>query len=370
MTRSDLHEDIQSFLSSHFPKGYEPAPSELSADERSEIESIVQTVSDSFHDNVGELGMALDFLIIAEEISQVDEWVRGFDPEIDTSEVLDRYERKDTNTLTILYESEQYGIRPVQNEVRDLFIYDLRRTNFPSSPGHHTGNWPDYSDLLERAFRLSRSGRFEACVQLFELGLSELEEKRFETREPPFSQPFLEIVRNYERTDPDENGGLAYQAMAYGYVKAEWSHLSLRASKVRTGSSRQNRYGDIDGFLGPDLMVSVEVKDLVIDEQNVNSELGTTIQLSDDTTTIPIAMCREVTEPAKEQLELCGVKVLDDHELESVLQRWDYHKQNRAVQGMLHYLANIEENPDAVQRLLRFLKTVDSENRALAHLIE
>lgn len=370
MTHDELQDDVREFLTDHFPAEYDHDDTLIGNEEEGEIQSIVEAVSESFHDNVGKLGMALDFLVVAEKLSQVDDWVGGFDSEIDTEDVLDHYDTKDTNTLTILYDGEQYGIRSVQNRVRDLFIYDLRRTNFPSSPGHHTGNWPDYSDLLDGAFRLSRSGRFEACVRLFELGTTELEEKRFETREPAFGDPFLEIVREYERSHPDENGGLAYQAITYGYVKAEWSHLSLRASKVRTGSSRQNRYGDIDGFLGPDLMVSVEVKDLVIDESNVESELGTVVQLSDSTTAVPIAVCREVSGAARDRLEGEGIEVVEDEDFESILRRWDYHKQNRAVQGTLHYLANIEENPDAVQRLLRFIEEVDENNRSLAHLIE
>lgn len=370
MTRDDLHDDVREFLAGHFPDEYDHDVTLIGDREETEIRSMVASVSESFHDNVGELGMALDFLVVAEELSQVDDWHEGFDRTLETQGILDNYDTKDTSTLTILYDGEQYGIRSIQNEVRDLFIYDLRRTNFPSSPGHHTGNWPDYGELLDSAFRLSRTGRFEACLRLFELGMEELEEKRFETRDPAFGEPFLEIVRRYERSHPDENGGLAYQAIAYGYVKAEWSHLSLRASKVRTGSSRQNRYGDIDGFLGPDLMISVEVKDLVIDESNVGSELGTTMQLSDSTTAVPIAVCREVSDTARDRLEASGVEVVDDENFESILGRWDYHKQNRAVQGMLHYLANVEENPDAVQRLLRFLAEVDEDNRSLAHLIE
>lgn len=370
MTDTQIHEDIQTFLYDHFPTEYEHDPNEVSAGESEEIEAVLEEVSDRLHGNVGILGMALDFLVVAEELSQVDSWASGVDLNVQVEDILDRYDRKDTNTLTILFEGEQYGIRPVQNEVRDLFIYDLRRTNFPSSPGHHTGNWPDYDEFLERAFRLSRPGRFEACRRLFELGLRELDEKRYEQREPAFTTPFLDIVSDYERSHTDENGGLAFQAIAYGFVKAEWSHLSLRASKVRTGSSRQNRYGDIDGFLGPDLMVSVEVKDLDIDLTNVQAELGTMLGLAEDTTALPVAVCRSVSEEARARLEDRGVRVIDDADLIDELARWDYHKQNRAVQGTLHYLANIEENPDAVQRLLQFLGDVDPSNRALDHKID
>lgn len=369
MDVTDLHEDIEEFLFRYFDRNYGHNVEAISDEEIAEIERMVATVSDSLLDNVGELGMALDFLIVAEELSQADDWEQGYTPGINRDDILNRYDTKDTNTLTILYDGDQYGIRPVQNKVRDLFIYELRRTNFPSSPGHHTGNWPDYDSLLEYAFRLSRSGRFEAALRLFDVGMEKLEEKRYEDRDPPFETPFSDIVSDYRRSDPDENGGLAFQAMVYGYAKAEWSHLSFRASKVRTGSSRQNRYGDIDGFLGPDLMISIEVKDLDITGDNVRSQLGQMIDLVGSSTTVPIGICRKVSDDARDVLESEGVNVMDNNDLISDLEQWDYHKENRAVQGMLHYLANIEENPDAVQRLLRFIETVDENNRALVHLI-
>jgi len=63
-----------------------------------------------------------------------------------------------------------------------------------------------------------------------------------------------------------------------------------------------------------------------------------------------------------------GVRVLSDDGLERQLRLWDYHKQNRALHGMLHFFANIEENPDGVQRLLQFVSTVDPDNRVLDHL--
>jgi len=222
--------------------------------------------------------------------------------------------------------------------------------------------------MLESAFRISRAGRYEAAQRLFNLGLERLDSKDYQRREPPFPRPFLKVLREYERSAPNEQGGSAYQALCYGYVKATWPHLSLRASKVRTGSSRQHRYGDIDGYYGPDLMVSVEVKDRIIDSTNVDSELGTMMQVAENTTAVPIAICWDVSNDARNTLEDAGVRVLDDSDLEERLSTWDYHKENRAIQGMIHFFSNIEENPDGVQRLLRFVEDIDPGNSALAHL--
>jgi hypothetical protein len=369
MTLTDIPDEVTEFFYNHFRAEYVYDSDDVLPDERAEIDEMVESVSEALDRNVGELGMAINFVIVAEKLSQVDSWHHDYDPEITISDVLARYDRKDVDTFTILYDGEQYGIRSVQNEIRDLFRYDLRRTNFPSSPGHHTGDWEKYDSYLGTAFRLSRSGRFEALNKLFELGLDELHEKRFESRDSPFPRVFLRVIDEYQRSHPDENGGLAFQAIAYGYIEAEWSHLSLRASKVRTGSERQNRYGDIDGFYGPDLMISVEVKDKGINMLNMGSELGTMLGVAEDTTSIPIAIIREITEDARQELESSGVRVLSDDDLIANLQFWDFHKENRALHGMLHYLANIEEDAGAVQRLLEFVESIDEGHRVLDHYL-
>lgn len=370
MTVGNLPGEVTEFLFDYFRNTYDHDSDNVKSDEREEIDEMVESVSCALDRNVGELGMAINFVAVSEQLSQVDSWNAKYDPHLTTDDVLDHYDTKNVKTLTILYQGNQYGIRSVQNKVRDLFIYDLRRTNFPSSPGHHTSDWEEYDSYLETAFRLSRAGRFEALKKLFALGLDELLEKRFESRDIPLPQPFLRIVEDYQRSHSDENGGLTFQAIAYGYIEAEWSHLSLRASKVRTGSQRQNRYGDIDGFYGPDLMVSVEVKDKMINSSNVSGELGTMSGVARDTTAIPIAMVRDITEDARHELDSSGVQVLSDEDLITNLQVWDFHKENRALQGMLHYLANIEEDAGAVQRLLEFVEDVDKNNRALDHYID
>jgi len=368
--RTDVeNEAIEEFLFQFFPDKYEHDPSNISTEEEQTIKTLCERTAELFGTSKGTLGLALDFLMVAENLSQVDPWLSEFDPELTRDDVLDHYEQGATkSTLTLKYNDERESIRTVHDDVIDLFREGLQRTNFPSSPGHHTGEWERYQDLLELSFRLSQVGRYEGAQRLFDLGLELLDKRTVTRRDPPFPQPFLEILRKYERSHPDELGGSAYQAFCYGYVRTEWSHLSLRASKVRVGSSRQNRYGDIDGYLGPDLIISVEVKDRDITESDVESELGTMITLAEQSTAISIAICRSVSEDAREEIESAGVKLLTDKRLEERLKMWDYHKQNRAVQGMIHFFSNIEENPQGTQRLLRFLEDVDPHNPALAHL--
>ena len=368
--RTPTEEDtIGKFLDRYFPVDYTPDESTLSAEERDMIDTLTEAVSDEFSGAKGYLGLAIDFLMIAEEIAKKDPWLRDFDGNVEREDIFRRYDRAATAaTLTLEYQGVKAGIRPVHERITDLFREDLQRTNFPSAAPHYTGEWERYEEWLVVSFALSRTGRYEAAQRLFDIGLDGLEAQTHATREPPYPQPFTEVVREYPRTHPDEEAGSAYQAIAYGYVKTEWPHLSITASKLRTGSSRQHRYGDVDGFYGPDLMISVEAKDKIIDETNVTSELGTMMELATETTAIAIALCHEVENSAQTTLTESGVEVITDADILQQLRTWDYHKQNRALQGMVHFLANIEENPSAVRRLLQFVETVDPENTALAQL--
>lgn len=367
---------IAGFLARYFPEEYSDeqrtlGTGRISDDEMAEIESLVHRSGELFSESKGTLGLALDFLMVAESLSQRDHWLIDFQVGLGRNDIFDRYEQAATKaTLTLKYDGERFGIRSVHEEITDLFRGELQRTNFPSAAPHYTGEWERYQDLLEWSFRLSRAGRYKAAWRLFELGLDRLEANTLTTREPTFPRPFLSVLQEYPRQHADEEAGSVYQGLAYGYVKAEWPHLSLRASKLRTGSARQHRYGDIDGYVGPDLMISVEAKDKRIDASNVSKELGSMMELAEKTTAIAIAMCRTVDDAARERLTDAAVQIITDRDIKQQLATWDYHKQNRALQGMIHFLANVEENPDATQRLLSFLSDVDPENPALAHLAE
>jgi len=344
---------------------------EVTDEEKTEIRELLELVRDNFSSSKGTLGLALDFIMVAQVLSRYDGRLEEYEPGIDRDDIFDRFDRRNTaSTLTFLHPDGNIGIRTVHNDVIDLFRGELARTNFPSSPGHHTGEWERYVPMLERSFRLSNSGRLEAARQIFEFGLEELETNTVLRREPPFPNPFRDILDNYPRSHSEEEGGSAFQALSYGFVESEWPHLSLRASKVRTGSSRQNRYGDIDGYRGPDLMISVEVKDLAIDSSNVHSQLDSMMELARKSTAISIAICKSVTEDARDTLEGEDVKVLSEADLRERLETWDYHKQNKAIQGMIHFFSHIEENPSGTQRLLTYVAKVDPENPALVHLYD
>jgi hypothetical protein len=54
-------------------------------------------------------------------------------------------------------------------------------------------------------------------------------------------------------------------------------------------------------------------------------------------------------------------------DLSSLTATWDWPKQNAVVLGMLHFLAHIEQNPDAVERLLAFISERDPRHDSLTY---
>ena len=363
---------VKGFLYDYFPDNYTHDPSQISDAEQAEIKELMELITAKFvgQDSravEGVLNLGIDFVLLSEIIAQSDDWLNDWSPDLGMDEVESRYENTGEQTLTLQFDGGSQGIRGLYEDVGNFFQNDLNRTNFPWSPQHHTNNWEGYVPFW-RIFRLSRAGRYELADRLFSMGLERFQGHEFQSRDPPFPDPFLAVLNDFERSVGFEEGGTAYQAMAFGYVTTEWSHLSFQADKLRTGSSRQNRYGDIDGYYGPDHMLSVEVKDRVIDTENVLDELGGVVSVASDSTAVAVAICKEVSEDAREILNEEGVQVITDEDLRAELQQWDYHKQNDALQGMVHFYSDIERNPPGVQRLLNFVNEVDPNNPALAHL--
>ena len=82
--------------------------------------------------------------------------------------------------------------------------------------------------------------------------------------DPIYYEKFEQVIAEYPRSDPDENGGLAFQAICYAYLSETYKEFSVVAASVRTGSSRQKRIGDIDIYEGHSLHLTCEVKDMEI----------------------------------------------------------------------------------------------------------
>ena len=319
------------------------------------------------------LGLALDFLLLAQQVCSVDPGRKRFSPTLTEGDLRTRYrfvkERGGdaANTLTLERGAFSAGIRPLEEAVLALF-HRLKRPEYPVAYVYNTGQWHKYIDLLVLCFRLSESGRYVACLRLITYGLANMEKNETYGRLSVRVRLFPKIVDEYVRGVPGEKGGLVFQAIAYGYFKADRPHLSLVTDKTRGSSRRQYRIADVDGYKGLDLEFSAEVKDLVVTSDNVNEAFGDFIDLVAGYDAAAIAFVKEGSDEARSFLEESGVEVITQQRLLEIVGTWDWPKQDAAVQGVLHFLAHVEQSPPAYQRLLQFVKRHNPTYDALVYL--
>ncbi len=362
-------EVVRAFLEPHFGLGFSPEP--VSPEEERRIAEIRDFVAGRFSDARYVLGLALDFALLAQQLSLHDPDAKAARPSLTKDELFARYTlitshgARTANTLTVQYGRQKIGIRKIEESIVDLFM-DLTRPGYPSAYVYNTGQWHKFQDtLLVPCFRLSESGRFKLCNALIEFGLTNLTQSAVLGRQEPRVRLFAEIVRDYPRSHPGENSGAAFQAIACGFMTADRPHLTLIVDKVRTGSARQNRIGDIDGYFGLDLEVAVEVMDHPLTEDNVNKELGEFMSKVEASRVMGLVFVQSADGAAVAEMARHGIACLAQEMLLAVVALWDWRKQDAAVHGALHFLAHVEQNPDAVRRLLRFIAERDPKHDSL-----
>lgn len=366
------HEIVDTFLDQYFSG---VAAGELAPGEQALIDEVMQAVRTRFTRQKYVIGLVIDFAVVAQQLAELDPTAQPFRPDLEFTEIAEQYsivrERngREANTLTLQYDGHTFGIRKIEEQVLRLFN-ELKRPSYPAAYVYNTGMWnkPENERPLVIAFRLSSQGRLYLCRSLIEFGLQNLPQNNFFTRPVERVRLFEQIVREYPRVaSKKENGGAVFQAIAFGYVTAQYAHLDVIADKVRTGSARQKRFGDVDGYMGLDLELSVEVKDMEINTVNLPKQLGSFLETMEQLQNVALVFVGAVTDEARTHIEGRGVHVLTQTDLLREVSRWDWHKQNRAVLGLLHQLAHVEQSPHAVQRLLSFIAEQDDQHDALVY---
>lgn len=312
------------------------------------------------------LGLAIDFTVLAQQVEGADPLFQPLAVQDTEVDLFNRYplveQRGGTqaNTLTIRVGKAQFGIRQIEELVANAF-HKMGRSKFPSAYVYNTGQWAKFKDLLCLCFRLSESGRLALIQRLFDYGLEKLDYNIYYSTTAERTRVFDQILSSYPRVGEGENGGLAMQAMIYGWCMMMFPHLQIDADKVRTGSRRQRRFGDIDGYLGLTLMISVEVKDIALDEANYDKQVRPFADLVKENGIHGVMVAQSFSDGALALMESEGLVGVSLDEILRSCRVWDWQRQESALQAMQHYLAHVEQNPTAVRRLLAFIKTVDPD---------
>lgn len=362
---------VREYLERHFGVGYVPTPP--TGDERAVVDGVRSFVSAKFARSRYPLGLALDFALLAQQLSLHDPEAKPARPGLTADELFARYTRVaargavDANTLTLSFAGQEVGIRRLEEEVGELFLR-LNRPGYPSAYVYNTGQWHKYQDtLLVPCFRLSEGGRFALCTDLIRFGLDNLPPSHLFGRDHPRVRLFEAVVTSYRWSHKGERAGCLFQGIVAGYMKADRPHLYLVVDKTRTGSAKQNRIGDIDGYYGLDLEVSAEVKDEDLTVADVEPELGEFLAKVAQARVMGLVFARGMDDAAVTAVRSRGVGCLTRSSLLGTVGTWDWRKQDAAFQGLLHFLSHVEQNPAAVTRLLEFVRVNDPTHESLVY---
>jgi hypothetical protein len=306
------------------------------------------------------IGLYSCFVALAEQVLEIDgrESVEDVLEEFETTR--DRaVAGKTVATLTIFVYDDQdrehsVGLRGVYNDFSNFARGPkLSRPGYPSSPGHTTSRWQYNEDDLKSIFAMSRGERralAEAAWRML------LKLPRWKRRLPPRTvrDPFVQVLRDFDRhAHSGEVGGAALQGFIYGYVTADAPDLQFRTASARTGGKRVELVGDIDGYDGPDLALTAEVKDR--DLQDIDEITDFFSNLGPWPDAIAFVACRSATEEFRREVEEMRIGVYTLDQLIDQVELWIVPKQLAAIRHAMGYFEFIERKPDLGDRFEAFL---------------
>jgi len=215
--------------------------------------------------------------------------------------------------------------------------------------------WPQHRSELEAIFGMTPGERRKLAERLWDqiLGLPD-----FAPRAPTQTtvRPFSKVLEDFPGTQPREPSGALLQGLAYAYYRADAPNVTLEVRGSRTGSRRIGAVADVDGWSGSTLVLSIEVKDEPITENDLgefNSFLGNLRGHGDATA---IALAQGFTRQARADLDSKGLLVMDRPTMIANVALWDLRKQQVAMQALDYYLWRIEKDPALLARFRKFVE--------------
>lgn len=272
------------------------------------------------------------------------------------------------NTLIVARpDGATLSLRPFYNAVERYFRADEKRFDYPSCAPHATQAWIDYMPWLDSLATFSHAQLDKLRDRIAKYVLDTLVSQAFDPAsvktEPPLFRMLLEgFDMTARRGEPT---GAAYQGVIFGFLRADNPHLQMEISKVRTGSKRLQRVGDIDGWDGSRLALSAEVKqfelkpDDVPDLEAFGNETGRRAALG-------IVAALSFKDDAREKIEALGLKALTVEDLLSIVELWDPLKQHTAVSSLVYYARHVEKNSFLADRIDAFLEAAAASFTPLA----
>jgi hypothetical protein len=246
-------------------------------------------------------------------------------------------------------------LRPIYGRTVFVIRTQMRRYAHPYSPASQTGAWRSYRPFIKSVFAATPAERATIARWVWEHGVLPIAETvpvgvaGRERRERPFAY----VLR--QMPTAGRPGGAIFQAEAYAYLRADAPNLILEAHAVNVASRRARLVGDVAGFRGDAVELAAEVKDLIVNEDNVDEQLGDfLVEIAEIPDATAIVFAAGFSDECREALSSQNVVALDRNEMADIAAVWDLPKQAEAMGALCYYLARIQNQPQLVKQVRDF----------------
>jgi len=302
-------------------------------------------------------GLLVAFIDLYAELGLPGLGLTGFD------QVLGRFPRQTTtaagkraNTLIVAAGERTLSLRPFYNAAERFFRAEHKRFDYPSCAPHATQAWADYIPWLDALAGFDSAELAGLRDRICAYVLATLKSQEFDPAsvriEPPL---FRLILEGFDMTaQKGEPTGAAFQGIVFGFLRADNPHLQIEIDKVRTGSKRLQRVGDIDGWEGGRLAISAEVKQYALALGHV-PDLGDFANQTGRRGALGVVFALAFEEGARPALAGLGLKTVDPADMIRIVELWDPLKQRTAAMSLAYYVQHVEKNSSLTARLDDFL---------------
>lgn len=264
---------------------------------------------------------------------------------------------KRANTLIVaLGGDETLSLRPFYNEAERFFRAEHKRFDYPSCAPHATQAWADYGGWLNSLVTYDANQLAMVRRSVVDFVLATLKDQAFDPSTVKVDSPLFHMLLNdFELTaQSGEPTGAAFQGMVFGFLRADNPHLQIEIDKVRTGSKRLQRVGDIDAWEGSRLAISAEVKQFELKADDV-PDLEAFANATAQRGAIGIIAALAFREGVREQVIGMGLRALNRDDMLRIVELWDPLKQRTAATSLAYYARRVEKNSSLGERVEKFL---------------
>lgn len=271
------------------------------------------------------------------------------------------------NTLILMRAGgKTTSLRGYYDRIAKFYRAEHKRFDYPSAAPHATQAWEQYTHWIDSLVTYSAGELAELRGRVNQFVLDTLVSQAFDPSsvqvEPPL---FRLLLEGFEMpAKKGEPTGASFQGIVFGFLRADNPHLQIEIEKVRTGSKRLQRIGDVDGWEGSRLAISAEVKQFEIAHDDAFADLAAFANEAGRRGALGVIAALGFQEGVREELTALGLRPLDLDDMLKIVELWDPIKQRTAVASFIYYATHIEKNSSLSGRLNEFLTKAADEWQA------